>query len=236
MDRDIEAQVTISEKDGKLVGKWEEELGDHTLSAIKFDKGKLTFTRSSSFNDFAFDTDYEGTISGQILTGKLVGEMGEWEANGKRVGGDFIGEWTLETDSQWGPATRRLVVLPDLSVRYQLFDGLNPLKDAKIAGNKLTSRLGEWDGVDQVFEMPFEATLTEGVLKGVIRSEQGDTNFTGKKVKAKATAKSDVSSAIGTWEYTREGRDGTPRTTTLKIKADMTGTYGFRQMETPLSE
>ena len=183
MDRDMEAQLIISaQQDGSLAGQWKEEMGEHKISALKFKDGKLTFTRNSTFNDFAFDTDYEGTISGQTLTGKLVGEMGEWQANGQRLGGDFIGQWTLETDTQFGPPTRRLVILPDLSVRYQLFDGLNPLKDAKINGNKLTAVLEMGFG-DQTFEMPFEASLTDGILKGVIRSEQGDTHFTGKKAK-----------------------------------------------------
>lgn len=242
MDRDIEAQLVISaQQDGTLAGQWNEEMGEHKVSALKFKDGKLTFTRNSSFNDFAFDTTYEGTINGQALAGKLVGEMGEWQANGQRLGGDFVGQWTLETDSQFGSPTRRLVILPDLGVRYQLFDGLNPLKEVKIDGNKLTAVLEIGFG-DQTFEMPFEATLTDGILKGVIRSERGDTHFTGKKQKqttdaaTEAGTQASISPVVGTWENSHTGRDGTPRTTALRIKADMTGTYGFRQVETPLSD
>ena len=157
-------------------------MGEHSISKLLFKEGKLTFTRHSSFADMdmEMDTDYTGTVSGNTMTGKLYNDMGEWPTTGKRVGADFIGQWTLAVDTEWGPPTRRLDILPDLSVRYQLFDGLSPLKNVKIEGNKLSAIL-EMGWGDQTFEMPFNATLTDGVLKGVISSERGDTNFTGKK-------------------------------------------------------
>ncbi len=238
MDRDIKAQLKISaQDDGSLTGTWTEDMGQHSISKLMFKDGKLTFSRHSTIQDMELDTDYVGTITGNTLTGKLTGQMGDWQANGQRVGGDFIGQWTLDTDSQFGPPTRRLDILPDLSARYQLFDGLNPLSKVKIDGNKLTAQL-EFGFGDQTFNMDFSATLTDGTLKGVISSEQGDTHFTGKKV-MQTQAKmpqATASSVVGSWESTREGRDGTPRTTTLKIASDMSGTYSFGPMENPVSD
>jgi len=59
-------------------------------------------------------------------------------------------------------------------------------------------------------------------------SERGTSEVTGKKLKA-------ASLVVGTWELTRETSRGT-RTSTLKIKEDMTGTYTYRDNEFALQD
>lgn len=48
--REIVEKLTITENaDGTLAGKWETQRGENTISDVKFEAGKLTFTRISKF-------------------------------------------------------------------------------------------------------------------------------------------------------------------------------------------
>ena len=121
MDRDITARLIITEKpDGTLAGQWTKEDGQHVVSNVKFQDGKLTLTRKSKIKDIdEFETTYEGTVKGNELTGVLKSEMGDVPANGQRVGAALIGKWELTIDLRAGhlhePAGRRR--RPDRDVR-----------------------------------------------------------------------------------------------------------------------
>jgi hypothetical protein len=93
--------------------------------------------------------------------------------------------------------------------------------------------------------MEFKAKVDGKTLKGQQVSEFGTADVTGKKIEAAATAAAAAAPAaaapakgsglVGTWELTSETQQGT-RTNTLKVKADMTGTYSFRDNETPIAD
>jgi len=218
-DRQINARLSVSEKaDGTLDGKWSEE-GEHVISDIKFKDGKLTFTRQSKIEDFEFETTYEGDVKGNELIGTMKSQMGDLQANGKRFGSPLIGKWDLTSVSDFGTRQGMMRINPDMTGRYEFFGGEIPMKDLKLEGNQVTFAL-EMGWGDQTFTLDFKGTLDGTNLKGQMTSDRGTSDITGKKAE-------EASAAVGTWEFTRETQRGT-RTSTLKIKPDMTGTYTFR--------
>lgn len=221
-DREINARLSVSEKpDGTLQGKWSEE-GEHVISDIKFKDGKLSFTRQSKIEDFEFETTYEGNVKGNELIGTMKSQMGDLQANGKRAGAPLIGMWDLTTESEFGTNKSMMRVNGDMTGRYEFFGGEIPMKDLKLDGNQVTFAL-EMGWGDQTFTLDFKGMLDGKNLKGQMTSDRGTSDITGKKVEQ-------ASAAVGTWEFTRESDRGT-RTSTLKIKPDMTGTYTMRDNE-----
>jgi hypothetical protein len=68
--REIVEKLTITRNaDGTLAGKWEAQRGENTISDVKFEAGKLTFTRTSKFGDRQFMMTFEGTIEGDNMKG-----------------------------------------------------------------------------------------------------------------------------------------------------------------------
>ena len=246
-DRDIDGLLTLTEKpDGTLAGQWTKEEGQHVISNVKFQDGKLTFTRKVKLQDMdEFETNYEGTLKEGALTGSWKSEMGEIPANGQRAGGALIGKWELTVTSDRGTRTSLLVVDGDMTGTFESFGGEVPLKDLKLQGDQVTFNT-EVSFNDQTFKRDFKAKLDGKTLKGQITSDQGTSEVTGKKLEAAPApaaasaqapaAKSAPAGLVGTWELTTTGQDGTPRTNTLKINADMTGTYTGRNNETPIKE
>ena len=185
-DMDITARLTVTQKpDETLEGTWTEGFGEHVISDVKFEDGKLTFTRNSKINEFEFETTYEGTVKCNELTGMLKGEMGQWQANGRRFGVELIGEWELTTTSERGTRTRLLRVEPDLSGRYESFGGEVPVKDLKLEGDQVSFNIERGFG-DRVFTMEFKGKLDGNTLNGQMNSERGTREVTGKRVEKKA--------------------------------------------------
>ena len=75
--REVVEKMTVTENaDGTPAGRWEAQRGENTLSDIKFEAGKLTFTRVSKFGDSEFKMTFEGTIEGDTMKGTFKGEQG----------------------------------------------------------------------------------------------------------------------------------------------------------------
>jgi len=180
-ERDVNAKLTITQKqDGTFEGKWDEE-GEHVISDLKFQDGKLTLTRNSKVNDFEFENTYEGTVQGDKLIGMLKGEMGEWQANGQRVGAALVGVWELTTTSDWGTRTGMMKIYGDLTGRYETFGGEVPMKNIKLEGDQLTFIL-EMSFRGETFQMDFKGKLDDKTLKGQLASDRGTSEIVGKKV------------------------------------------------------
>jgi hypothetical protein len=80
-------KLTITKSEGgTLAGKWTAQRGESTISNLKFEGGKLTFTRTSNFGGREITTTYEGTVEGDMIKGKFTNERGDREANATRVG------------------------------------------------------------------------------------------------------------------------------------------------------
>jgi hypothetical protein len=115
----------------------------------------------------------------------------------------------------------------DLTGRYEFFGGEIPMKDIKLDGDQMTFYI-EFGPPDQTFKLNFKGKLDGKTLKGEMVGERGTSEIVGKKIEV-------ASSAVGTWEFTRETQRGM-RTSTLRIKEDMTGTYSFRDNEVPITD
>jgi hypothetical protein len=86
-EREIVDKMSITQnQDGALAGKWEGMRGAETIiSNMKFDAGKLTFTRSSKMGGMDFTSTFEGTVTGDTIKGKFVSDFGERETNAVRA-------------------------------------------------------------------------------------------------------------------------------------------------------
>jgi len=227
-DRDITGQLAVSEKsDGSLEGKWISERGNTVISNVKFKDGKLTFNRKSTFGDNTYESDFEGTIAGNNLTGVFKSQQGEMPAKGTRVGAALIGKWDLTSVSDFGTRQGMMRVNGDMTGRYEFFGGEIPMKDLKLEGDQVTFAL-EMSFGDNTFTLSFKGTLDGKNLKGQMTSDRGTSEITGRKAE-------EASAVVGTWEFTRETSQGT-RTSTLKIKPDMTGTYTVRDNEIAVTD
>jgi hypothetical protein len=85
-EHEIVEKLTITKNaDGTLAGKWEGRRGESTISDVKFEAGKLTFTRTGRFGDREFTSTFEGTVEGDNIKGVFSSHRGEREANATRV-------------------------------------------------------------------------------------------------------------------------------------------------------
>ncbi len=229
-DRDIDATLAISQtSEGGLDGKWTSNTGEHVVSSFKFQDGKLTFSRKSKIGEREFETTYEGTIRENRLTGIIKSQIGDIEANGKRAGGELVGQWELTSTADGAPRTRILTVHGDLSGTYEVFGNEVPLKEVKIEGDQVTFNAEAGFG-DQTFKLDFKGKLEGKTLKGEVTSPRGTREVAGKRIEAVSP-----SPLVGTWEITRESQQG-PRTATLTIKEDLTGTYTIRDSTAAISD
>ena len=82
----VEKLTITKNADGTLAGKWVGQRGESTISNMKFEGGKLTFTRTSNFGGREMTSKFEGTVEGDQIKGKFKSERGDREANATRVG------------------------------------------------------------------------------------------------------------------------------------------------------
>ena len=227
-DREMTGKLTLSGKpDGTMTGKWDAARGEHTISNVKFAGGKLSFTRNSKYENFEFETNFEGTVKGHDLAGVFKSERWEIQVAGERIGAPLIGRWELTTTSERGPRTRMLTIFGDMTGRYESFGGEIPIKDLKLEGDQITFVIEMGFG-DRAFKMDFKGKLDGKNLTGELVSERGTTEVAGKMLR-------EVSPVVGTWEFTRESSRGT-RTSRLKITEDMTATYIVRDNELEVTD
>lgn len=187
-DMDIEGKLTITEnKEGKLEGKWTENMGEHKVSDIKYENGKLSLKRQSNVEGMEFESTLEGTIKDNKLTGTLSSEMGDIDFNAERYGTALIGNWELTTESERGPRKSLLMVGPDLTAKYETFGGEVPVKDLKLEGDQVSFKVEIGFG-DRTFQMEFKGKLEGKELKGQMISDRGENEVTGKKIEIPAPA------------------------------------------------
>jgi hypothetical protein len=222
------ARLSVVRKpDGTPDVAWKSQTGEHTISNVKIEDGKLSFARKSKMNDREFESTFEGTVKGNAISGTMKSQMGEIAVTGQRFGANLIGAWELATTSDQGPRTGMLTVFGDLTGRYELFGGEIPIKEIKLEGDQVAFSVEMGFG-DQAFKLDFKGKLDGKTLKGEVTSPRGTREVTGKKMEPAAAI-------VGTWEFTRETPQGT-RTNKLTIKEDMTGTYTGRETTVPITD
>ncbi|MFA5251227.1 MAG: hypothetical protein WC454_01405 [Phycisphaerae bacterium] len=88
----IEKLIITKNASGTLAGKWDAQMGENTISNVKFEAGKLTFTRTSKFRDREFTMTFEGIVEGDNIKGVFKSERGEWPMNATRITAAKAGE------------------------------------------------------------------------------------------------------------------------------------------------
>ena len=178
-DREINTVLVVSPgEDGKLSAEWQSQWGEHEISDVQFEKGKLTFNRLIKFQERRIESTFAGTLKGGTLTGMIKSELGDVAAEGKRVGGPLIGKWDLTMTSDQGTRKQRLVVYPDLSARF--------------AGSKIErikweeGRVGfdmTLETTDRDYQIGFKGSLDRNTLTGQLTSSWGTSEVVGKKIR-----------------------------------------------------
>jgi len=177
-DREITTTLAVKAgKEGEMTAEWQSQWGEHEITDLQYERGKLTFKRKSKFQDRQLDSTFEGTIQGDTLTGVIKSEMGEVQAEGKLIGAPLIGTWNLDIESERGTRKQRLRVNPDMSGLY----GAIALKKVNLEGDKVSFKTVMQFG-DQEFEMSFEGKLEESKLTGELTTSRGTQKVKGVKV------------------------------------------------------
>lgn len=78
----IPATMTLKLEEGKLSGVWSSQGMEMPMTDIVFKKGTLRFKRTMGPGGASLA--FEGTVTGDEISGQYTGPMGELESNGKR--------------------------------------------------------------------------------------------------------------------------------------------------------
>ncbi len=177
-DRDITSKLVVKvDKEGKLTGQWQSRRGESEVTDLQYERGKLTFKRTSTYQDRKREYTFEGTIRGDTLSGTIKSERGEIEIEGKLIGASLIGTWNLEVTSDRGSRKQRLRVYPDMSGLY----GAIAVKKVNLEGEKVSFKIVLEFG-DQKYEMNFAGKIEDTKLTGEMTTSRGSQKITGTKV------------------------------------------------------
>jgi hypothetical protein len=177
-DQEITTTLVVKAgKEGELTAQWQSQWGEHEITDLQYERGKLNFKRKSKFQEREFDSTFEGTIRGDTLSGVISSEMGEVQAEGKLIGAPLIGTWNLDIESEQGARKQRLRVNSDMSALY----GSTLIKKINLDGDKVSFKYILQFG-DQEYETSFEGKLDESKLTGELTTSRGTRKVKGVKV------------------------------------------------------
>jgi hypothetical protein len=210
------------DQDGNLTAQWIGFMGVSALKDLKFEEGKLSFTRVMQTRDGQSSTStFKGTIADGKLSGTVSSERGDTTLTGARAPRmpRGAGLWDLKTKRGDQESTATLALTADkegkLTGQWKSERGELALSDVQLAQNKLTFK-AKSTNPDRAFEAAFEGTIQRNALTGTLKSERGETTVEGTR---KGTA------LVGTWNLEVVSDLGT-RTQRLVVYPDLTGLYG----------
>ena len=169
--------VVTADKEGKLGAKWQSERGEHTITDVKYERGKLTFKRKSKTQERQWESAFEGNVRRDTLNGVFKSERGEVTAEGKQIGASLIGKWDLEIESDRGNRKQRLQVNPDMSGLY----GTIAIKKVYLKGDKVSFKTVMEFG-ERKYEISFEGKIEKSGLTGELTTSRGTRKIKGTKV------------------------------------------------------
>jgi hypothetical protein len=177
-DREFTSTLVVkADKEGNLTGQWQSQRGESKVTDLQYERGKLTFKRTSTYQDQQRESTFEGTVQGDTFSGIMKSERGEITVEGKLVGAPIIGTWNLEVASERGSRKQRLLVNPDMSGLY----GAIPIKKINLKDNQVDFLTVLKFG-DQSFEISFEGKIEDAKLTGEMTTSRGSQKITGTKV------------------------------------------------------
>jgi len=213
--------------DGSFTGKW----GRDDLSNVRFDGGKLAFTRTVRFGDNEFSMDYAGALKDGKLTGSFSTDNGEFSANGVRFKPKppVVGVWDLAYKIGDRDVTAKLIVSEKadgaFDARWTSPMGESTISNVQFEGGKLTfDRTIKFN--EREFTMTFEGVAQGDALTGASKSDMGEIAVVGTRF---GTA------LIGKWETTTNTDQGA-MPSTLTVYPDLTARQEFFGGEMPVKD
>lgn len=195
-DREMVETMTVSrDPEGQFKVDWEGGFGrrpgqgegegrpqmQSEITDVKYEDGKLSFTRKVTFGENERQTTYALTAKGDTISGTTTSQRGEREMEGTRVGGDLIGMWELTMTSDMGDRKQLLWVKPDMTAWF----GSNDVGKITVADGTVSFDYEMAFG-DQSFENAFKGKLENGSLTGEMTNSRGTQQVKGKKMPAAA--------------------------------------------------
>ncbi len=178
-EREITTALVVRQaQEGKWAAKWQSEWGEHEITDFQYERGRITFKRTSKFQDRQWNSAFEGTIQWQTdtLSGLIKSELGEFAAQGNRVNSELIGNWNLDVTSEWGVYKQRLKVNRDMTGKY----GTIPIEEVHVEDDKVSFLVTMQFG-DREFEMTFKGKLADSKLTGELKTSRDTQKIVGKK-------------------------------------------------------
>jgi hypothetical protein len=176
-DREFTADlIVMTDTQGKLSADWKSQYGEHEITNVQFNQGKLSFDRKTKVRDRRWDSTFEGTLKGHTLSGTIKSDRGDIELEGTRVGAPVIGQWEFDVKSDNWTRKELLRVFPDLSARYGALSIDKIHLDDEGVKFKTTLEVG-----DQTFDISFTGQIKGRKITGEISTSRGTAQVTGEK-------------------------------------------------------
>ena len=221
--RQMESILSFSRNnEGEQIGQWISFWGLSDLKDIKFEEGKLSFTRENRNRDGQTITSkFTGTIQDGKLSGTLSSDRGELTLEGERSERmpRAVGNWEIKYTIGEREITSMLVIETDkngeLKVQWQSQRVKHVITDVQSERGSLTFKIKS-SMEDREWESTFEGTISRNALSGILKSERGEIPVEGERIGA---------SLIGNWDLEITSDQGS-RKQRLRVNPDLSGLYG----------
>jgi len=221
--RQMSNRLEITKKaDGSLKIRWNEGIQEDDIYDVKFKDNKLTFTRTVFMGDFEMDTDFEGTLKDDKLTGTLLSDRGETSFTGTREipKPECVGVWLIQTGPADRQRTSELVITQndkgELEGKWVTQRGESEISNLKCEKGRLTfERVRRFE--DREMKTTFAGQVKANVLTGTFTSDRGEREMTGKRKGAEY---------IGRWDLVSKTERG-DWNSSLWIDNELSATYSM---------
>jgi len=210
------------DQEGKYTGSYISFMGLSELKDVKFEDGKLSFSRSRRNRDGETSTStFSGTIAEGVLSGTMTGGSRDYELKGKRAPrvSRAVGAWDLTYSMGEREITSKLIIKADaqgkLSAQSPSERVEHTITDLAYERGELTfKRKTKWQ--DREFESSFAGRIRGNEMAGTFKSQRGEAPVKGTRIGG---------AAIGTWNLDI-AYGQRPRKQRLVVNPDMSGRYG----------
>jgi hypothetical protein len=221
--RQMESILSFSrDQEGNQAGQWISFMGVTPLKDLKFEDGRLSFTRVSPGREGqSYTSTFKGTLEEGKLSGTVSSDRGEYPLTGERAPRTprAAGIWNLKLKMNDREFASTLTIVVDkegqLTAQWKSERGEVAIPEVQYDRGTLTFKAKSSDP-DRSWEAAFDGTVQRDALTGTLKSERGEIAVEGTRQGAEL---------IGTWNLEAVSERGT-RQQRLVVNPDMTGLYG----------
>jgi len=221
--RTMESILAFSrDAEGNRTGQWISFWGASDLQDIKFEEGKLSFTRTRRNREGQTMTStFKGTLADGKLSGTLSSDRGEYTLAGARAPrmSRAIGSWEMKLKREEREFNATLTITANkegtLKGQWKSERGEPEISNVQYSRGELSFTMKSTNP-DRQWETAFEGTVQRDALSGTFKSERGEMAAEGTRAGA---------ALIGTWNLDVTSERGA-RKQRLRINPDMSALYG----------